>query len=72
MNTISSIGQIAIALLVGVVILGLGATILEKITQTQDDLSNTIPDNQSFTWQGNNTLVSFDIARVQTGSVVVY
>ncbi|KKK77108.1 hypothetical protein LCGC14_2856930 [marine sediment metagenome] len=71
-SNISSIGAIAIAILVAVVILGLGATILDKIQGAQTDSSTTIADNQSFTWPGNNTLTGFDRARVQTGSVVVY
>ncbi len=72
MNTINGIGQIAIAILIAAVILGLGGTILSKMQATQTDAATTIPNNQSFTWPGNDTLTSFDIARVQTGSVVTY
>lgn len=72
MNTINGIGQVAIAILIAAVILGLGGTILSKIQAAQTDASTTILDNQSFNWPGNNTLTSFDIERVQTGSVVVY
>ena len=72
MNTISGIGQIAIAILIATVILGLGGTILSKMQATQTDASATILNNQSFTWPGNDTLTSFDILRVQTGSVVTY
>ncbi len=52
---INVIGSIALAILIGAVILGLGATILEKIKDTQTDKSITIPNNESFGWQGNNT-----------------
>ncbi len=69
---ISSLGVIAMSLLVAAVILGLGGTILEKIQGTQTDNSNTIPNNESWAWPGNNTLQGFEQSRVQTGSVVVY
>ena len=70
--TITSIGVIAITLVVAVVILGLGGTILEKIQGTQTDNSNTIPDNESWTWPGNNTLQAFEQDRVIQSSVVVW
>ena len=69
---ISSIGSIAIAILVAVVILGLGATILQKIQATQKDTSVTVGDNDSFAWPGNNTEVGFSQSRVNAGSVVLY
>ena len=70
--TITSIGVIAITLVVAVVILGLGGTILEKIQVTQTHSSNTIPDNESWTWPGNNTLQAFEQDRVIQSSVVVW
>lgn len=75
MNTINGIGQIAIVILIAAVILGLGGTILDKIQTTQTDAAATIPNNQSFTWPGNDTLTSFslgELSRIQTGTVVVY
>ena len=75
MNTISGIGQIAIAILIAAVILGLGGTILSKIQTTQSDAVATTPNNQSFTWQGNDTRVDFTLGepgRIQTSTVVVY
>lgn len=69
---INSLGTIAITILVAVVILGLGATILEKIQGTQSDSSTTILNNESWAWPGNNTLQSFVENRVQLSSVVVY
>ena len=68
---ISSLGSIAIALLIAAVMLGLGATILTKIQGTQSD--NTADNgNQSLTWAGNNTAIEFNSDRVNTGSVVLY
>ncbi len=75
MNTISGIGQVAIAILIAAVILGLGGTILSKIQTTQTDAVATTPNNQSFTWQGNDTRVDFTLGepgRVQTSTVAVY
>ena len=74
MNTISGIGQIAIAILIAAVILGLGATILNKMQATQTDaVASTITD-QEFAWPGNNTEVAFDtgdLNRIITGSVLL-
>ncbi len=69
---INSIGVIAIALLIGAVILGLGATVLDAIQGTQTDNSATIPNNETWTWPGNNTLQSFEQDRVIQSSVVVW
>ncbi len=69
---IASLGVVAISLVVAAVILGLGGTILEKIQGTQTDNSATIPNNESWTWPGNNTLQAFEQNRVILSSVVVY
>ena len=69
---IASLGMIAITLVVAAIVLGLGGTILDKIQDTQTDNSATIPNNESWTWPGNNTLQAFVQSRVQTSSVVVY
>ena len=68
---IQAIGGIAIAILIAAVVLGLGGTILSSIQEGQTDSSATII-NQTFTWPGNNTLVSFNADRVSTSSVVLY
>jgi len=70
--TITSLGIIAITLVVAAVILGLGATILDNIQGTQTDKSTTILSNESWAWPGNNTLQSFVQSRVITSSVVVW
>ena len=69
--TLANFGSIAIAIVVAVIVLGLGSTILEKIQATQTDDTGTYV-NQSFTWQGNDTAVAFAASRVVTSSVVVY
>ena len=69
---IASLGVVAIALVVAAVILGLGGTILEKIQGIQTDNSNIIPNNESWSWPGNNTLQAYEQSRVQISSVVVY
>ena len=71
-NAIIGVGMIAITLMVAAVIIGLGNTILEKISVTQTDNSATIANNESFAYPGNNTLTTFTNSRVQTGSVRVY
>ena len=70
--TIGDIGSIAIAILFAAVVLGLGATILEKIKDTQTD---GLADfgNQSLTWAGNNTAIAFSAGdRINPGSVILY
>lgn len=68
--TISAVGTIAISFLVAFVILGLGATILEKMKTTQTDLTAG-EVNKSLTWTGNNTAISL-AARLNAGSVILY
>jgi len=68
--TIASLGVIAIALVVAVVILGMGATVLDKIQATQKD-SSADHANESFTFL-NNTVLGFSESTISTGSVVVY
>ena len=68
---IEGIGTIAISLLIAAVILGLGANILTSIKDTAEDNTAAF-GNQSLTWGGNNTAVSFTNARVVTSSVVLY
>ena len=53
---ITDLGSFALAILVAVVIIGLGGTILEKIQATQAD--NTATINDTLTWVSNNTLIS--------------
>ena len=69
---IRSLGAIAITIVIAAVILGLGGTILSKIQDTQTDLSAAIPNNESWTWPGNNTEQGFIQQRVQTDSVIVW
>ena len=69
---ISDLGGFAIAILIGAVILGLGGTILDKIKTTQSDNSATLPLNESLTWAGNNTAISFLQESVDTSSVKLY
>ncbi|MEE9238435.1 MAG: hypothetical protein V3U58_02625 [Thermodesulfobacteriota bacterium] len=69
---ISDLGSFAIALLIGAVILGLGGTILDKIKTTQTDKTATLPLNESLTWAGNNTAISFAQESVKTDTVKVY
>jgi len=69
---INDIGSFAIAILIGAIVLGLGATILSTVQNAQTDASATTPNNQSFTWPGNDTITTFLDGRVDTGSVAVY
>ncbi len=69
---IASLGVIAIALVVAAVILGMGGTILEKIQGAQSDSSATVSNNDSLTWAGNNTAISFIQSRISTSTVVLY
>ena len=69
---INDLGTIAIGILIAVVILGIGGTILEKIQDTQGDTSVTLANNESLTWAGNNTAISFSQGNVVTGSETVY
>ena len=69
---IASLGVVAISLVVAAVILGLGGTILEKIQGAQTDSSAVTLNNQSLTWAGNNTAISFNEPRVQTNTVILY
>jgi len=55
---INAIGALAMAVLIGAVILGLGGTILDKIKTTQSDNQATTANNESLTWAGNNTAIS--------------
>ena len=68
---ISSIGVIALSLLVAAVILGVGGTILEKIQNTQTDLSNFF-GNETLTWAGNNTAMGLAEGRIITSSLILY
>ena len=68
---ISSIGVIALSLLVAAVILGVGGTILEKIQNTQTDLSNFF-GNETLTWAGNNTAMGLAESRIITSSLILY
>lgn len=67
---IASIGQIAITIVLAAIILGLGATILTKIQDTQSDDSASI--NQTMTWIGNDSIMVFSQDRVDTGSILFY
>ncbi len=69
---ISTMGVVAISLLIAAVILGLGGTILEKIQDTQSDDTGITSNNQSFTVAANNSETAFAQARVNTGSVIMY
>ena len=68
---ISSLGVIALTLVLAAVILGLGATVLDKIKATQTDSSNTV-DNKTLTWAGNNTAISLGQGRISASSGVLY
>jgi len=69
---INDIGNLVFAVLIGAIVLGLGATILDKIGTTQTDKSVLLANNESLTWKGNNSPYSFIQEAVDTGSVVVY
>ncbi len=69
--TISDLGTIAIALVVAAVILGMGATILEKIKSTQS--SGAAQNASSFGLTGLNTMAEFipTIAIVSVAAIVI-
>ncbi len=70
--TISDIGTIAIALVVAAIILGLGATILEKI-QTTQTTNGTAFNSSGFGLQGLSTMAEFipTIAIVAVAAIVI-
>jgi len=70
--TINDLGTIAIALVVAAVILGLGATILEKIQGTQT-LNGTAFNATGFGLTGMNTMAEFipTIAIVAVAAIVI-
>ena len=70
--TISDLGTIAIALVVAAVILGLGATILEKLQGTQV-VNKTAFNASGFGLQGLNTMAEFipTIAIVAVAAIVI-
>lgn len=55
---IQQLGAFAIAIVLGAVVLGLGASILTEIEDTQTDATATTPNNESLTWAGNNTPIA--------------
>ena len=70
--TISDLGTIAIALVVAAIVLGMGATILEKIKDTQSSSTNaTAISNYGLT--GLNTMAEFipTIAIVAVAAIVI-
>ena len=70
--TISDLGTIAIALVVAAIILGMGATILEKIQETQTT-SGTAYNSSGFGLTGLNTMAEFipTIAIVAVAAIVI-
>ena len=71
MNTISGIGQIAIAIVIAAVILGLGGTILSKIQTTQTDASAS-HINETLAWAGNNTAIGLSENRIIESTIILY
>jgi len=69
--TIGSLGQIAIALLVVAVIIGLSSTILEKFTKIADD-NSAQTGNVSLTWVANNTAIEIGQQQRFTGAGTVF
>ncbi len=69
--TIADLGTIAIALVVAAVILGMGATILEKIKSTQSD--ETAKNATQFGLDGLSTMSEFipTIAIVAVAAIVI-
>ena len=69
--TIADLGTIAIALVVAAVILGMGATILEKIKGTQTD--GSAQNASQFGLDGLNTMAEFipTIAIVAVAAIVI-
>ncbi len=70
-GTINGIGQVAIALLIAAVILGLGATILDKIKDTQSD-DTASHANETLTWAGNNTAIVLAANRIIESTIILY
>ncbi len=70
--TISDLGTIAIALVVAAIILGMGATILEKIQDTQTT-DGTAYNSSGFGLVGLNTMAEFipTIAIVAVAAIVI-
>ena len=70
--TISDLGTIAIALVVAAIILGMGATILEKIQGTQAT-DGTAYNSSAFGLTGLNTMAEFipTIAIVAVAAIVI-
>ncbi len=70
--TISDLGTIAIALVVATIILGLGATILEKIQSTQT-INGTAFNSSGFGLTGMTTMSEFlpTIAIVAVAAIVI-
>ena len=70
--SINDLGTIAIALVVAAVIIGMGATILEKIQGTQV-VNNTAFNTTGFGLTGMNTLAEFipTIAIVAVAAIVI-
>ncbi len=68
--TLAGFASIAIALLIAAVILGMGATILDKIQTTQSDDSATIGTNESFSWVENNSV--FSVVQSRINNVIMY
>jgi len=69
---IEAVGTLALAVLLGAVILGLGATVLDKIKDTQTDNTATTLNNVSLTWAGNSTAISLGQDRVLASSLKLY
>ena len=69
--TISDLGTIAIALVVAAVVLGMGATVLEKIKDTQTSTNATVTSDYGLT--GLNTIAEFipTIAIVAVAAIII-
>ena len=70
--TISDLGTIAIALVVAAIILGMGATILEKIRGTQT-INDTAYNSSGYGLSGISTMAEFipTIAIVAVAAIVI-
>jgi hypothetical protein len=70
--SINDLGTIALALVVAAVILGMGATVLEKLQGTQV-INNTAYNATGFGLTGMNTMAEFipTIAIVATAAIVI-
>ena len=69
---LANIGAIALALVLSVIVLGMGATILTKIQDAQTDTSSTLGDNESITWPGNNTAYGLVENRLIVGTETLW